>query len=76
MNKPKILIVEDESIIARDICQQLGELGYEAVADTSTGEDAIVLTGQLKPDLVLMDIRPRAGFMCALSNIGGEGIAR
>lgn len=56
VNKPKILIVEDEGIIARDIRQQLGELGYEAVGDTPTGEDAIVLTGQLKPDLVLMDI--------------------
>lgn len=56
MKTPKILIVEDEGIIARDIRQQLGELGYEVVGDTPTGEDAIVLAGQLKPDLVLMDI--------------------
>jgi two-component system sensor histidine kinase/response regulator len=51
-----ILIVEDEGIIARDIRQQLGELGYDVVADTPTGEEAILLTGRLKPDLVLMDI--------------------
>jgi two-component system sensor histidine kinase/response regulator len=51
-----ILIVEDEGIIARDIRQQLGELGYDVVGDTATGEDAILLTGRLKPDLVLMDI--------------------
>jgi two-component system sensor histidine kinase/response regulator len=53
---PAILIVEDEGIIARDIRQQLGELGYDVVGDTATGEDAILLTGRLKPDLVLMDI--------------------
>jgi len=53
---PTILIVEDEGIIARDIRQQLTELGYQVVGDTPTGEEAIVLTEQLKPNLVLMDI--------------------
>lgn len=56
MKTPTILIVEDEGIIARDIRQQLGELGYEVVGDTPTGEEAFRLTGELKPDLVLMDI--------------------
>ncbi len=56
MKKPTILIVEDEGIIARDIRQQLGELGYDVVGDTPTGEEAFRLTGELKPDLVLMDI--------------------
>lgn len=56
MSKPNILIVEDEGIIARDIRQQLGELGYLVAGDSPTGEDAITLTGELKPDLVLMDI--------------------
>ena len=56
MKAATILIVEDEGIIARDIRQQLGELGYEVVGDTPTGEEAMVLVGQLKPDLVLMDI--------------------
>ena len=57
MTKPKILIVEDETLVARDIGQQLVELGYEPVAETRRGEDAIVLCGQLRPDLVLMDIQ-------------------
>jgi PAS domain S-box-containing protein len=56
VKKPAILIVEDEGIIARDIRQQLGELGYEVAGDTPTGEEAVVLAAQLKPDLVLMDI--------------------
>ena len=57
MSKPNILIVEDEGIIARDIRQQLGELGYLVAGDSPTGEDAITLAGELKPDLVLMDIQ-------------------
>ena len=57
MNKPKILIVEDETLVAQDIGQQLLELGYEPVAETNTGEEAILLCGQLQPDLVLMDIQ-------------------
>ena len=56
MKKPRILIVEDEGIIARDIRLHLVELGYDVVADTPTGEEAIVLTGELHPDLLLMDI--------------------
>ncbi len=56
MNTPTILIVEDEGIIARDIRQQLVELGYEVVGDTPTGEEALTLIEQLKPSLVLMDI--------------------
>ena len=50
-------MVEDESIVARDICQQLTDLGFVPVADTRTGEEAIELAGKLRPDLVLMDIQ-------------------
>lgn len=57
MTKPKILIVEDESLVARDIGQQLLKLGYEPVAEARRAEAAILLAGQLQPDLVLMDIR-------------------
>ena len=57
MNKTKILIVEDETVIALDIRQELLDLGYEPVACAAQGEEAILLTEQLRPDLVLMDIR-------------------
>jgi PAS domain S-box-containing protein len=48
--------VEDEVLVARDIRQQLQELGFEAVAETGRGEEGIQLAGALRPDLVLMDI--------------------
>jgi two-component system sensor histidine kinase/response regulator len=56
MKVPTILVVEDEGIISRDIQQQLVALGYEVAGNASTGEEAITLVGELKPDLVLMDI--------------------
>jgi CheY-like chemotaxis protein len=56
MNKPRLLIVEDEAIVAADIAIRLGQLGYEVVGSTGSGEEALVMAGQLGADLVLMDI--------------------
>lgn len=56
MSKTNILIVEDESIVAKDIQHSLKKLGYTVVGMCSTGEDAIKTAEELKPDLVLMDI--------------------
>lgn len=56
MNRPRILIVEDEVVVTMDLGQQVLALGYEPVAETRMGEEAILLAGQLQPDLVLMDI--------------------
>ena len=60
--KLRILIAEAEINIARDLRQQLINLGYELVAEAREGEEAILLCGQLQPDLVLMAI-PLAGNM-------------
>ena len=56
MTKRHILVVEDERLVARDIAMQLGDLGYEALGPAHTGEQAIEMAGQLRPDLVLMDV--------------------
>lgn len=56
MSKTNILIVEDESIVAKDIQHSLKKLGYTVVGICSTGEDAIKTAEEVKPDLVLMDI--------------------
>jgi signal transduction histidine kinase len=54
---PRILIVEDELLVARDIEQQLSALGYEVVGVTREGEQALTLVASLRPHLVLMDIQ-------------------
>lgn len=57
MSKTRIFVVEDEVIVARDIMQQLGELGYEAIGTCTRGEEALVQVERLRPELVLMDIQ-------------------
>ncbi|MCE5336971.1 MAG: response regulator, partial [Desulfobacteraceae bacterium] len=57
MNPCRILIVEDESIIALDIAERLTGMGYEPVGHAGSGEQALELTKRDSPDLILMDIR-------------------
>ncbi|WP_242926658.1 LytR/AlgR family response regulator transcription factor [Pontibacter vulgaris] len=58
MTKPKILISEDEIIIAEDLAASLEELGYQTCA-IDTGEDTIDMIRETQPDLVLLDINLR-----------------
>ncbi|MFT6334409.1 MAG: DNA-binding LytR/AlgR family response regulator [Saprospiraceae bacterium] len=53
---PKILMVEDNMIIAADISMQLTKLGYEVVGISTRGEDALKMIEINQPDIVLMDI--------------------
>lgn len=57
----KILIVEDEKIIAKDIESTIKRLGYESAGIVSNAEDAIKKAGEMKPGLVLMDITLKGG---------------
>lgn len=57
MSQPKILIVEDEGVVAADIEQCLHKLGYRVVASAATAVSAIRKAVENEPDLVLMDIR-------------------
>lgn len=52
----QIMVVEDASLVARDICNSLECLGYSVPAVVDRGEDAIEKAGQINPNLVLMDI--------------------
>ncbi|MEQ1727796.1 MAG: response regulator [Vicinamibacterales bacterium] len=52
----RILIVEDEGIIARDIQRQLMDLGYGPVDVAVDGDEAVATARRLRPELVLMDI--------------------
>lgn len=52
----RILLVEDERIVAMSLKRQLHSLGYEVVGQAASGRDAIEKADELRPDLVLMDI--------------------
>ena len=53
----KILIVEDEMVIAANISLQLSNLGYEVTGILPRGEEAISHIKIEKPDIILLDIR-------------------
>lgn len=52
----RILIIEDESIVATLMKRVLQGLGYEILGTVSTGAQAIEKAGDLRPDIILMDI--------------------
>ncbi len=56
MNTIKILVVEDEVIVAHDIANRLKRMGHQVIATVASGEAAIEKASENKPDLVLMDI--------------------
>lgn len=55
-NAINILIVEDELLIAKNLSHKLEKLGYQIADIVSSGADAIQRAGEIKPDLILMDI--------------------
>jgi PAS domain S-box-containing protein len=53
----RILIVEDETIVAKDLAKTLEGLGHTVVATAISGEEAVASAAQHRPELILMDIR-------------------
>lgn len=56
MSKTNVLVVEDESIVSKDIQHSLKKLGYNVVGAAASGDRAIELARSENPDIVLMDI--------------------
>lgn len=56
MNRKRILIADDESIILMDLREMLTNLGYLIVGEASDGQSAVNMARELRPDLVVMDI--------------------
>jgi len=54
---PRILVVEDERIVAMDLAATLQELGYDVVGMATRGEEAVQRAAELLPALILMDVR-------------------
>jgi PAS domain S-box-containing protein len=69
MDKARILIVEDEAILAMSLENKLDKLGYVILQPVATGEDAIAAVEDEQPDLVLMDIQ-LAGDMDGITAAG------
>lgn len=55
-NKVKVLVVEDDMIIAANISLQLTNLGFEVTGIETRGEEAILHVQENNPDIILMDI--------------------
>jgi CheY-like chemotaxis protein len=55
----KVLIVEDEQIVALDLKQRLTAMGYDVVGAVDSGREAIDAAAACSPDFILMDIRLR-----------------
>ena len=55
--RPRVVVAEDEAIIRLDIVETLTEAGFDCVAQAGDGAEAVKLALELKPDLVLMDIK-------------------
>ena len=74
--RARLLVAEDETLIRLDLVEMLVEAGYEVVAQVSDGEQAVAVARELKPDLVMMDIRmPVLDGISAAEQIGKERIA-
>jgi DNA-binding LytR/AlgR family response regulator len=56
MPKIKVFVVEDESIVSKDIQNSLLKLNYDVVGSASSAENALDLLKEISPDIVLMDI--------------------
>lgn len=53
----RVVIAEDEAIIRLDLKELLEEEGYEVVAETGRGDEAVELVREHKPDLAILDIK-------------------
>ena len=72
----RVVIAEDEAIIRLDLREILEEEGYEIVAETGRGDEAVQLVKQHSPDVVILDIRmPGMDGLAAAREITGEKLA-
>ena len=77
MTAPKrVLIAEDEALIRLDLSEMLAEEGFDVVGQAVDGEQAVTMATELRPDLVIMDVKmPKKDGIDAAAEIVGEQIA-
>lgn len=57
MEQPRVIVADDESIVRMDLREMLESLGYLVVGEVGDGESAVHLSRELKPSIVIMDIK-------------------
>jgi AmiR/NasT family two-component response regulator len=73
---PRVLIAEDEALIRLDLAEMLAEEGYDVVGQAEDGETAVALAEELRPDLVILDIKmPRLDGIAAAQRVAALRIA-
>jgi AmiR/NasT family two-component response regulator len=71
----RVLVAEDEAIIRLDLAEMLGEAGYDVVGQAGDGEQAVAMALDLRPDIVIMDVKmPVMDGITAAEQIGKERI--
>ena len=74
--KRRVVIAEDEALIRLDLAEMLAEEGYDVVAAVDDGELAVSKTEELRPDLVILDVKmPRLDGIAAAERIAAQRIA-
>jgi response regulator NasT len=72
----RVVIAEDEALIRLDLAEMLGEEGYDVVGQAGDGERAIELAEELRPDLVVLDVKmPKLDGISAAQRIAEQRIA-
>ena len=72
----RVVIAEDEALIRLDLAEMLAEEGYHVVGQAGDGEKAIALAEELRPDLVVLDVKmPKLDGISAAQRIAEQRIA-
>ncbi|ROO88851.1 response regulator receiver and ANTAR domain protein [Actinocorallia herbida] len=72
----RVVIAEDEALIRLDLKEMLEEDGYLVVGEAGDGETAVKLASELRPDLVILDVKmPILDGISAAERIAGERVA-